>query len=472
MLPTATILLGLAGTSLGLNACQSIADAVSSATDVYYPGSSSYVADNEHYANSSSQISRCSVEPGSAEDVGVILAILGKTKTPFGIKGGGHATNQGFSSTTGVQIAMTRFNEITYDSVTQTAVIGAGNIWDDVYEVLNAQGVNVLGGRVFGVGVAGLTLGGGYSWLSNQYGLALDNVVRYELVVPNGTVVTVTEENDPDLFFSLKGGGNNYGIVTRFTLKTYPQGAVWGGVASYNASYISAFNAATVKFCSEVTDPKAAMVITYGYTSGQVSLSSQMFYDGPTPASGVFDDFLAIPASAQDIMTRSFLEYLNSTSVATNAVGGYRTVYNHIPTLEYSESFIEGIIDELNFWGPTLSAHGESLAMYGVEPFLPNLLTHASAGSSAYPSSRDHVVFPTIVSFGWVSESEDDVFLDAARQTVEKLGVPGESVYPNYAIYDTPVVDMYGEEGVKRMEATRKRVDPHGVMLLTGGFKV
>ena len=103
---------------------------------------------------------------------------------------------------------------------------------------------------------------------------------------------------------------------------------------------------------------------------------------------------------------------------------------------------------------------------------LPSLLTHAPVGSSAYPSSRDHVVFPTVVVLQWVSESEDDVFHDAARQTAEKLGVEGESIYPNYAIYDTPVVDMFGEEGVKRMEATRKRVDPYGVMLLTGGFKV
>ena len=64
------------------------------------------------------------------------------------------------------------------------------------------------------------------------------------------------------------------------------------------------------------------------------------------------------------------------------------------------------------------------------------------------------------------------MFHDAARETAARLGVAGEWVYPNYAIYDVPVVDMYGEEGVKRMEATRERVDPHGVMLLTGGFKV
>ncbi|KAK0499148.1 FAD dependent oxidoreductase [Armillaria luteobubalina] len=468
MLPTTTVLFGLAGAALGFNACQLIADKVSSATDVYYPGSSSYVADNEHYANSSSQASKCSVEPGSAEDVGVILAILGKAKTPFGVKGGGHATNQGFSSTTGVEIAMTRFNEVTYDSATQTAVVGAGRIWDDVYEILNAQGVNVLGGRVTGVGVAGFTLGGGYSYLSNQHGLAIDNVVAFELVAPNATVVTVTGENDPDLFFSLKGGFNNYGIVTRFTLKAYPQGPVWGGVSTYNASYISAFNAAVVKFCSEVTDPKAAIVINYIYTGGQIILSAQTFYDGPTRPDGIFDDLLAIPASTQNVTTRSFFDFVTSTTFPT----GLRTVYNHIPTLEYSESTVENMVNELNFWGPTLSPHGATSVTYAVEPFLPSLLTHAPAGSSAYPGSRDHAVFPSIIGLQWESESEDAVFLDAARQTVEKLGVAGETIYPNYAIYDAPVVEMYGEEGLKRMEATRERVDPNGVMLLTGGFKV
>ncbi|KAK0460521.1 FAD-binding domain-containing protein [Desarmillaria tabescens] len=473
MLPT-TLFLGLAGTALAFHgqACQRIAVEVSSATGVYYPGSPSYIADNDHYVSSSSQSSKCSVEPGSAEDVGIILGILGETKTPFGIKGGGHATNQGFSSTTGVQIAMTRFNEVTYDSATHTAAIGAGNIWDDVYAALDAQGVNVLGGRVTGIGVAGFTLGGGYSWLSNQHGLAIDNVLAYELVVPNGTVVTVKEETDPELFFSLKGGGNNYGIVTRFTVKAFPQGTVWGGIAAYNTSYLPAFTAATVKFCSEVTDPKAGIIIVYGYTSGQVLLSTQMFYDGPTPPIGIFDDFLAIPAVAQDVTTRSFFDLINSTFATINPSAGYRTVYNDIPELEYSESTIRNIIDDLTFWGPTLSTHSGVVTAYALEPFLPSLLTHAPAGSSAYPGSRAQVFFPTNLDLIWVEETEDEVFHDAARKIVERLGVEGAPRYPNYAIIGTPVVDMFGQEGLRRMQAVRERVDPEGVMQLTGGFKV
>ncbi len=110
--------------------------------------------------------------------------------------------------------------------------------------------------------------------------------------------------------------------------------------------------------------------------------------------------------------------------------------------------------------------------MYTLEPFLPKLFEHAGAGSSAYPGSWERLVLPTEVNLGWVSESEDGMFHDAAREMTQKLGMVGASRYPNYAMYGTPVLDMYGEEGLKRMQDTRERVDPDGVMQLTGGFKV
>jgi FAD/FMN-containing dehydrogenase len=77
------------------------------------------------------------------------------------VKGGGHATNPGFSSTRGVQIAMSRFNETKVNFKSGTVEVGAGLTWDQVYAVLETTGINVIGGRVPGVGVAGLTLGGG-----------------------------------------------------------------------------------------------------------------------------------------------------------------------------------------------------------------------------------------------------------------------------------------------------------------------
>jgi FAD/FMN-containing dehydrogenase len=92
------------------------------------------------------------------------LGILGDTRTPFAVKGGGHATNPGFSSTPGVQISMTRFNKVTVNNAANTVEVGAGLLWDDVYKALDGTGLNVVGGRVAGVGVAGFILGGG-EWL-------------------------------------------------------------------------------------------------------------------------------------------------------------------------------------------------------------------------------------------------------------------------------------------------------------------
>ena len=83
------------------------------------------------------------------------------TRTPFAVKGGGHATNPGFSSTPGVHISMTRFNDIVINMDSQTVDIGAGLTWTDVYTYLVPRGVNAVGGRVHGVGVAGILLGGG-----------------------------------------------------------------------------------------------------------------------------------------------------------------------------------------------------------------------------------------------------------------------------------------------------------------------
>ncbi|CAE7227093.1 unnamed protein product [Rhizoctonia solani] len=191
--------------------CETIEASVSNKTDVYYFLHPLYIKGNMHWASSSNENSACVVEPATPEDVSKILQIVANTSTPFGIRSGGHATNPGFSSTTGVQIALFKFSEVTYhpapaaaDGSVGTVDIGSGLLWDSVYAALEPLGVNVVGGRVTGVGVGGFTLGGGYSWLSNQYGLTIDTVTAFEVVLPNGTITTATETTNPDLFFGLK----------------------------------------------------------------------------------------------------------------------------------------------------------------------------------------------------------------------------------------------------------------------------
>ncbi|KAG6839526.1 hypothetical protein C0991_001860 [Blastosporella zonata] len=370
---------------------------------------------------------------------------------------------------------MSRFSQVTYDATSGTAVVGSGLIWDDVYAALAPYNVNVVGGRVTGVGVAGFTLGGGYSWLTNQYGLTIDTVVAYELVKPNGDIVTVTETSDPDIFFGLRGGGNNFGIVTRFTLKTFPQGQVWGGLITITGLFIHKVATATANFAANVTDPKAGIITTYNFLLGEPGISQLLFYDGPTPPPGIFDEFLAIPFLTKDVSKRDFLSLVKASP--SNVAYGQRGIFNSVSLKQYTPTILSAILNETVFWGSRLSLLSGSFISYDVEPFLPDIFSHGAP--SAYPPVRNSGLSPFNIYFAWALEISDHEFREAARQSAAQIKsvalAEGQDIsdlgtYPNYAIYDTPLNGLYGDN-VAKLQALKETVDPTNVMGLAGGFK-
>ncbi|KAH9054946.1 FAD dependent oxidoreductase [Lactarius vividus] len=460
------------------NACRSIANAISNSSQLFYPNSTQYNADIEHAIVSSSQVSACSVEPGSAADVSAILRILGSTHTPFAVKGGGHAFNPGFSSTSGVQISMTRFSNIELNNATGTVDVGPGVTWDQVYAALDSSGVNIVGGRIPTVGISGLTLGGGYAFMSNQYGLSIDNMERYELVLPNGTITNVTQSNK-DLWFALRGGGNNFGIVTKFTYKTVSQSQVWGGTLNYNVDQLDLVKEAVVKF-QQKNDTKAALNVPVIYTPAGAISAAVVFYNAPTPAPGIFDDFLAIPTNRSDVKTRSFADMFNSLAFINppNTVR-YRGRVNGVSVTQYSPSVFDAFINQTLFWGGKIGALDPNVTLaVTLEPFLKDVFSHGPA--SAYPPDRSHALFPTAVTFAYTNTSLDDTVTKALRSYSDAVtavavadgqNVSHAAVYPNYALFDTPLEDIYGVN-LPRLHAIKKAVDPKNVMGLAGGFKL
>ncbi|CDO76772.1 hypothetical protein BN946_scf184978.g1 [Trametes cinnabarina] len=466
------------GVDLYSPACHEISETISSASTVHWPGlDAAYFRDIGHWASSSTAEATCSVEPGTAEDVGTILQILSKNKTPFAVKGGGHASNPGFSSTPGVQIAMYRFNEVKYDPDASIAEVGAGLIWDDVYQALEPYAVSVVGGRVSGVGVAGFTLGGGYSWKTNQFGLTIDNLTGFELVLPNGTVAAVSQSSYPDLFWGLKGGFNNFGIVTKFNLTTRPQTEVWGGLITITADQLDKVNAATVKFAQTVTDPKAQVLPTYNFLLGEPGVSLLLFYDYPTPPGGIFDDYLAIPHLTKDVKTRTLLDLV--TAAPANATGGQRTIFHTVSLLQFTDKIMHAVLNETKFWGERLSLKSGNFISYDVEPFLSSIFSHAPENSSAYPPSRSTGLLPLNIYYAWGSSLADETMQNAARQSAAHLmqvvlgegqDIADAALYGNYAIMETPLERIYGQN-VPRLQALKAKYDPENVMGLAGGWK-
>lgn len=146
---------------------------------------------------------------------------------PIRARSGGHSY-EGYCVADGALVVdLSGLRRVTVDPARGEAVVGAGVRLLDLYRQLGAHGVSLPAGTCGGVGIAGLTLGGGIGFLSRQYGLTCDNLVAVEMVDADGRLLRATAEEDADLFWALRGGGGgNFGIVTSFTFRVHPVGDV------------------------------------------------------------------------------------------------------------------------------------------------------------------------------------------------------------------------------------------------------
>ena len=139
----------------------------------------------------------------------------------------------------GVLIVITNMETLAISSDLSVASVGPGNTWPDVYGWINEYGRAIAGGRYSPVGVSGFLLGGGINFWGSQYGWAANNVINYQIMTADSRIINANASSNPNLFWALKGGANNFGIVTRFDLKTHPGPQVWIGAVQYNKSYVS-----------------------------------------------------------------------------------------------------------------------------------------------------------------------------------------------------------------------------------------
>jgi len=139
---------------------------------------------------------------------------------PLSIRGGGHDW-AGRALCEGLVIDMSGMNGATVDSVARTARVAGGARASDVLTVTDPLGLAAVTGSCSAVGMAGLTLGGGYGPLIGRFGLALDNLFAAEIVLADGRIVTAEHGRDEDLFWALRGGGGNFGAVTEMRIRLH-----------------------------------------------------------------------------------------------------------------------------------------------------------------------------------------------------------------------------------------------------------
>ncbi len=171
-------------------------------------------------------IARCQ----TTEDIVSAVTLTRAAGVPLAVRGGGHSVAGLSTCEGGVVIDLSSMRKIGVDVGRRIASVQPGATWADLDAATAVHGLATTGGLISTTGVAGLTLGGGIGWLQRKYGLSCDNLMAAEMVTADGDVIDVSEADHPDLLWGLRGGGGNFGIVSRFDFSLHPVSTVLGGL--------------------------------------------------------------------------------------------------------------------------------------------------------------------------------------------------------------------------------------------------
>ncbi|KAI0018764.1 FAD binding domain-containing protein [Xylariomycetidae sp. FL0641] len=437
----------------------------------------------------------CIIEPTTTAEMAAVVAILNQNNETFAVKSGGHNPNNYFASVDGGPLLSTKqLNEIVFDPATETVRVGPGNRWEDLSGALDGTGYSAVGGRIGNVGVGGYMLGGGLSFMSSEFGFAANSVVEVTMVLANASVVTVSETNYPDLFMAIRGGGNNFGIITSYVLQTYPMGDIWGGNLFYEANEENNVKmlAAIRDFTEYYPDEKAAVIVTAERTLANLVDIWVLFlyYNGAEPPAGVFDNFTAIPHIADTTKTQTYNELLggNNWAVVKGSVYTIGTETLPLPSAEDGPEVMGALFD--SWWNHADQAQwvGGSIASIAFQPIPRRVARQAAAkGGDMLDLDQDVDRIFIELDYSFLLNADYDKVDQIMRDTYTGLrGVvqdcqangtmPADVYLPlfqNDCFYPQDYWGRLRPEKLALAQQVQADVDPDGFWAgRTGGFKI
>jgi FAD/FMN-containing dehydrogenase len=227
------------------------------------------------------------LRPATIPDVQAAVAFAAGTGLPLSVRGGGHAF-QGFGTNDdGVVIDLGRLSTVeVVDPQRHLVRVGGGATWGQVADALKPSGLAISSGDTRSVGVGGLTLAGGIGWKVRKHGLALDQLVAADVVTATGELVTASAEQDPELFWAIRGGGGNFGIVASFTFAAHRTTDVFHGKITFPASEAATVLQGWADHLRSAPDELTSLVTLANPMAGgpQAPVEIHVVFDGDDPA--------------------------------------------------------------------------------------------------------------------------------------------------------------------------------------------
>jgi len=405
------------------------------------------------------------------------------TQCPFAVRSGGHAAFKSASSADGgITVTFEKMKDITLSQDKKIAAIEPGNLWYDIYTRLANDNLTVVGGRVSTIGVGGLTTGGGISFFSNEYGWACDNVASFEVVTASGITLNVSPTSYPDLYKALRGGGNNFGIVTKFNLETFAHGPLmFGGTRLFvTPSFPAAIDAFVNLGVNSANDPKAAQIfsITTDAASGTNLAVAELEYADPVAAPAIFEEYRQVEA-LQDTTQINTLTYFTDQLNINNPKGFRETYWTAASKL--SREMVEYTFNV------TFDEYSRIIDVQGIVPAntlqvitVPQIQQMQKKGGNALGlKPADGPIFLMNLSIRWDKIEDDERVLQAAANIIRRfkegsasMGMTEDYLYMNYASQYQDVIGSYSDKAF--LKTVAKKYDPRQVFqkLQPGYFKL
>lgn len=368
--------------------------------------------------------------------------------------------------------------------------IAAGERWANVYDKVQEHGLGVTGSRSALGGIGGLALAGGLSLFSSREGFICDNVTNFEVVLASGQTINANASENADLWRALRGGGNNLGVVTRFDLRTFPQGPFWGGAVLY---FPPSFPGQVDALVAELKRPDASdethLMLSIGYSASYMQLGgtlcmNQVYHTGTAEgAPAVLDPFAKISPQVEQLNSMRALTLKDAAGEqAGQSADGVRCAYMNTtvkadaPTLKAAaEAYLAAL-------EPLKECEGITCSLT-LQPYSTSLLQKSAefGGNVLGLSAEDGPLVSILALTWWKEKADDEKIAGTFRKVIETIDQDAASrgtavpfKYMNYAWDFQDPISSYGKENKKFLQEVSKKYDPEGVFQkgVPGGFKL
>jgi FAD/FMN-containing dehydrogenase len=424
---------------------------------VSLPGEDGYAAATAIWAKQVGRMPRAVVHCRTTEDVQLAIRTARDCGLPLSVRGGGHHW-AGRALCADVVVDLSGMNGVSVDADHRSATISGGARAADVAAVTDPLHVAAVTGTCSAVGMTGLTLGGGYGPLIGRFGLALDNLLAVEVVLADGRVVVADESNEAELFWALRCGGGNFGVVTAMRHRLHNLPSVRSGLLIYPFAEAGA----VLRRCADIAaSGPEDLTVEFGCVGG---------LDGK-PVVMVHPTWCGPPADSE-ARVAPFLK------VRTVLAGNLEAMSYGTSLSLYDPYIVNGqrVFME-TCWLPALDGGSIGVFIQAMETAVSPgcaIFTHEFKGAAArvpveataFGLRCDHVLVEILATFVDRSDKKEEQrhrqWARATRQAFAPMALPGG--YPNFLTGDEPdrVAKSYGPNA-ERLIATKRRYDPDNV---------